>query len=433
MILALALLYLVLAPGANYTLLIPVLALIGAVGTTKFVSNSGVIKQWMAPFFWLIAWGVWVIIVGLASGNSGRGLTDTAVPLVLGPAFWLLATHATSDKFLRWVAPAIAAGVVGVSIVVIGTLFGVRIPILSGLNANLGGNTFDGAGVTKVRLTSASSLLPGIPFLMTLAVLGRDSMRPVVRRWVLTALPIGFVGLIMAGRQAGLLTVALTILLIPLLPRLFRSGVRVRNIRLSSKRVALLVAAVLVGAIAATQLGISPVRLITRFLASIGLAEDDTLRTAFNARSSQIEALLAGFRDSPIVGHGAGATSEASIRNVEYPWRFEMQYHLLVFEGGLVALGLFSAAIRSGARLVRSAVASAEPERAALLIASSVAALAMLVANGTNPYLRQVGLQFWVFLPLILIHAGQRADRRPSQSRVDPSSRPVSYQLEESL
>lgn len=426
MILVAAVLYLVLAPGANYNVLIPTLATIGFIGIVRFWTRGAVIRYWTPPFFYLIVWGIWVLVVGLAAGNDARGIFDTAVPLVLGPVFWLLVSYGANRRTMRWIAPAIALGVIGVSLVVVATLFGIRIPVLSGLNANLSGNRFGGSGVTKVRLTSASSLLAGMPFLMALAVMERGSLRPTTRRFVFSALPIGFLGLIMAGRQAGLVTVGLTLLLIPLLPRLFdpasrqrrSDGSRRSSMRLSGTQIVVVLLGTVFAAFAATRLGINPARLVTRFLASIGLADDDTLVTAFDARSSQITVLWRDFLESPLVGHGAGATTPDSVRNVEYPWRFEMQYHLLLFEGGIVAALLFLAALRSGVRIVRRAIATAGFEHGPLLIASSVGAFAMLVANATNPYLRQVGLQVWIFLPLMLAHASQQIATRESATKV---------------
>lgn len=398
MLVALALGYLILSPAANYAITMPVLLALGLRGSIRGFRSQR-LPYWVAPFLWFALWGAWSVTIGAIRGNDSFGLLDTGVSTVLGAALWLAVAFAADSSTVRWIPTVVALAVIGVSVVTVGAIFGFEVPILSDLNPTVGGSR--SSGFTKARVTSVSSLLPAVPFLMGLAVYRRTWPSTWERVLSYVALGAGLVGLLLAGRQGGFLAVGVALILIPLVP--LHWSVRSANVAVRVPLIRLLQMLVLssVAVAGAMTLGINPASLARRFVETLGLGGTTSeLTIASQNRFAQIEALLRGFSESWLFGNGAGAEA-AIIRSVEHPWRYEMQYHLLLFEGGIVGAVLFLGTLRSGwkSSIRGLSIAADKP----VIVSAVVAATAFLVATSTNPYLRQTGLQWWVFLPLMLL------------------------------
>jgi hypothetical protein len=95
---------------------------------------------------------------------------------------------------------------------------------------------------------------------------------------------------------------------------------------------------------------------------------------------------------------------------------FELQYHNLLFTSGLLGLGLILAALASAWIGIRWA-AAASPEHLPAIVATGVAALSMLIANATNPYLVAVGHGWSIALVVGVANALLRPRRAPGALR----------------
>lgn len=105
-------------------------------------------------------------------------------------------------------------------------------------------------------------------------------------------------------------------------------------------------------------------------------------------RLEQAPQLLRGFRRHVLFGSGLGATLPSGFkRNNPEPWSFELSYLQLLFQLGIVGVALLLTipawAIYRGVR----SLASADPERRAILAAALGGIAGFLFTSGGNPYL----------------------------------------------
>jgi hypothetical protein len=116
-------------------------------------------------------------------------------------------------------------------------------------------------------------------------------------------------------------------------------------------------------------------------------------------RSDEASYLLNGWSMNPIFGAGFRSVAPGYLRASEIPWSLELQYHVLLFSVGLVGVAIALSAVVAGVLFVRKAVRTS-PEYMPILLVSMTGAIAMLIANATNPYLVAPAHQWAVFLPL---------------------------------
>jgi hypothetical protein len=116
-------------------------------------------------------------------------------------------------------------------------------------------------------------------------------------------------------------------------------------------------------------------------------------------RIGQIDVLLRGWLESPIIGHGLGSYASGWIRSEERPWEYEVQYAMLLFQTGLLGLTVYAlgpiVTLLRGLELVRSS----RPEDFSLCVGLLAGLAGALVVNGTNPYLQAYGNLWMLFLP----------------------------------
>jgi hypothetical protein len=129
-------------------------------------------------------------------------------------------------------------------------------------------------------------------------------------------------------------------------------------------------------------------------------------RKADRIRSGELKSLttIRGPIDA-IFGRGFGAYIVREIpRPRVRPWQTELQYHGLFYWTGIVGLLLLAATLLASLRAVREAF-RLSPESRGVLFISTVGAFAILIANGTNPYLQAPGHMWPIFLPLMITSA----------------------------
>jgi len=132
-------------------------------------------------------------------------------------------------------------------------------------------------------------------------------------------------------------------------------------------------------------------------------AFDSETDAGADARIQQTKALLHGWLDSPVWGHGLGSYTPTVIQSQERPWAYEVQYALLLFQTGLLGFGIYSLGalwlLWKGFVIVRT-----NAELGQKVAPHLVAFACILFANNTNPYLETFGQLWMFFVPVAVIN-----------------------------
>lgn len=424
--------YLGIAPAGKHNILIPMLGAAGLLGGFVMLTRADPGRKTRNMVALFAVPGAINVTFGIILDTPGW--LDVSVPLVFGPIAWFGISFLAGHRSLGYVPLAIALSGLGVVALVLGTILNFQVPLLSALQSTAV------SGVNRVNLTAATALIVTIPFMATYLIEAADNAQLPWRKVTMFALGATLLAAAASGRQS----VFGTALLSPLLawfirhPRMLAAPIQVgatvhqRFGRLF--RFGLIGASGAAGsAIVLSLLGRDIVEIADNLLSSLGLLQAETTRiaNAFGTRSRQHSSLLAGFFDSPVWGNGAGAVSPDYLtwrvhrtRVAERPWRVELQYHLMLFEGGLLLAGLYWFVLRASFKQLRRTVKTILPHHAAIVRCSATAALALAIATASNPYVRGVGQQWALFAPFTLAAAAAAAPalrQRSSSGELDPT------------
>ena len=283
----------------------------------------------------------------------------------------------------------------------------------------------DEPGSTAIRWYGLSTLAAGAPFAFAAFMYGADQYLPSRKITGPAALLCGATALL-AGRRAILLVVVLTPVLFWILQsvarrRLPQNAGRNRSIPLS----------VALGALALPLVGIAVARTsagdIMKSAANaamttyLGVGDTSALTLDDAVRVTQTQAMLEAWTQAPLIGHGLGASIPGFSRSETRPWLFELQYHQLLFNLGLLGV----VAVLVAALLFLSAFVRAYRSAPALrgtLLASTTAGVALLIANASNPYLQAVGHGWGVALMVGSVCAAEKVGQRSSPPPAPHSS-----------
>lgn len=364
----------------------------------------------------VLMWGALCIsasLIFMINGmvNDAPGALRVATVFVIWPILYLLfvgiagrvETVLLFEKTI--ILGVIAAGLMGLGLVS-GALAGYASVVSEGL-------AFQGAavgvygGYTEYRLYNMTTLMYGLPFLVGLVLLprsGGDWLSRVWRGLAWVALGVALIACVLSGRRVFWLLAFLT-------PALVAGLFLVAGVRVDVKRLFYLGALV---AFAAAAVASRSSLDVSSMFAQFASAFNAGLEQSANLRMEQLSALLSGWAEKPVLGHGAGAYSEAIVRSEEMPWAYELSYVALLFQTGLLGFIIYSAAVLwifwTGIRVVRAR------SEAALVILPLLAGLAgFLFVNATNPYLLKFDYLWTIFLPLAAIKTF-RIIRPPSTS-----------------
>jgi hypothetical protein len=115
-------------------------------------------------------------------------------------------------------------------------------------------------------------------------------------------------------------------------------------------------------------------------------------------RIGQLNSLLDGWYESPIIGHGNGA-AVSLVRNDERPWRYELGYILRLNNMGLLGTGIHC----FGLLLICINLFKNFYKTGKIFYMSSLAGLlSLLFADGTNPYLIRFTVFYYLYYCLWL-------------------------------
>jgi len=119
-------------------------------------------------------------------------------------------------------------------------------------------------------------------------------------------------------------------------------------------------------------------------------------------RNIQARYLIAGFLEKPIFGNGVGAALEGFYRSKNSPWMFELSYHVVLFQSGIVGMILYLSALWILFRII----INTRSEDKTMYFACLISFISVLVANATNPYISSsFDFAIFLYLPVLLAKA----------------------------
>lgn len=290
------------------------------------------------PLLWTIALatlGSVGVAIGLLRNNAGALATSTIYiiePLVLGLLFCGLSmSPGWTKSTLRILDIALLATAALGAAVFLSEGAGVTIPEAL---LDPAYSTADTSGTTlRTNYQGYNSLV----FLAPYGIL--RFIRPGPNQsawWSLLVLIASLSGIILSGRRILYIAVPVAIVATLILVRLAAPRPTGQSSILRMRLGVPVAAIVGLGAITMLlqMIGLHPVEALSR------IAGQFTLGDANDKRTLQGHYLLEAWSSHPLMGSGAGATIPGYSRNADSPWAFELSYHLVLFNFGLIGLVL---------------------------------------------------------------------------------------------
>jgi hypothetical protein len=365
-------------------------------------------------FYWiviLVGTGVAFIILGYWNGAPGALRVITVY--VLWPiVFGIFVAAASSARYLfmlfnMLIFAGIALGLYGV------LFFGQvsdQLPAWSYIELDQGQDIGLYDGFIEYNMYSISTLIFLVPFLFAaLLQHHKENAWTIDPRWLWLSYLFCFALGVLSGRRAlwviMVITPAVCSLLVLCTPAMRKSlwSIAWRTLCVTLSSIALLL-------VLKDLFELSPERSLTYLLggvfdAKISLAESAVVEnpeSGTRVRHSQAEALLEGWLESPWVGWGHGSAA-AVIRSEAMPWAYELQYHALLFQVGIIGFLMYFGCILwvflQGLWVMR-----VSRQYGLLMFPLLVGLFCFLIANATNPYLLKFDFMWTIFLPLAVIN-----------------------------
>lgn len=345
--------------------------------------------------------GVLACLWGYARRNPGVwAVTSVFIyePIVLGLIFSILYSEA---KSLKWLTRSLDTALV--CVLILGFL--VYVSKSSGfvLPTWLVDPRFTATSDTTENLRTNYQGFNSLVFLTPYALVraftsGSGDLR-LVRRIVLLA--AGLSGVILSGRRIMFLTtpIAICAALVVVMAST-RSG----EVKKSFGKALLAIAGGTIGVVLVLRtLGTTLWSGLTQTISSSNFFNSDDIRIL----ESQV--MLHEWASSPVIGFGAGAVIPGFSRNDTSPWTFELSYHEVLLDTGIVGMVILTAwGVWTALRLVqgiRNHVNIAAPALAGFL--------GSVLASSTDPYLFKLDGMWMVFIPFgIAVGIRQRMSER---------------------
>lgn len=363
---------------------------------TKFALHYSVVV-WACV---LIGTGLFFIFWGVV--NNAPGALRVATVYVLWPLVFtfliaaISSAHAFQAIFTTIIVASFAIGVY--SLTFIGYATGL-LPSWMYFELDQGQAIGLHGGFVEYNMYSISTLIFVVPFMFALLhgfVFNQKSLF-----WLLClAFVLCLILAILSGRRVLWLVLILTPIIYGLL-----SIIKIKRERIKLRfNVAWLVLLPILTIVLTFVFGTFELDLyaiIKQIVAAFGGGSGPIEASAY-LRFEQAAALHDGWMQSPLLGHGHGAVAGV-IRSYEMPWAYELQYHALFFNTGIVGALLYAGCIVwiywQGVRMIRSSV-----EYGRLMLPLLVGLTCFLIANATNPYLLKFDYMWVIFLPLAIIN-----------------------------
>lgn len=415
-LLGICMVYILFRPVSASNILYPLLGVMGIVGAWLVISRRRQLHRMLKATAGV---AFFVAILGLFIGANNPGFMNGLLTWAIAPAvYWIWAT-ALSRQTLRTVLYASALGTIllsGTIILYVGAQAGFLPDILPRFILEESGAGFDGSGEsTAIRLYGLSSLAAAAPMWVASLLVRKHPLLPglFIR---ISAGAMSTAAALMAGRSAIVVVVTLTPLVVWGLRMLMRrrdvAGVRIPGSVLVAGLITIALAPVLI------PIASSYPAVRIAWAAAVDLVRPSGTTPDGYIRQEQTTQLFRGLDESPWFGHGFGATLESGYsRSDARPWDFEMQYHLLGFQVGVIGFALMTLVVVFTLIAARNA-ALRRAEMVPVLVVTGAAAIGMLIANATNPYLQAPGHMWAVFIFIGAINAtltGSRSSHAVTQ------------------
>lgn len=410
-LIVIALGYVMLRPVSHNALLLPALALVAA-GSLGLVVTSRPFCFPARPIIVVLTLVLITAAYGTLLGIGNPGLVYGVLVWIVAPVLYGFFVWAGDEKLIRMVLFAAAVATIAISaialIYVALSIAGFRdVPawLIAQLGLSFDGHSF---GITTITLYGLSTLVATCPLWLTALVLPRHRLLP--SKWLSGVAGVAaFLTSLVAGR-AAITIVALTVPIAVWIVWRIYSWRRPRT-RLTAAAPMAVAATAGVAVLALSVLGNGSVARAWDRVASIVTGSGQTIEDQI--RTEESHELIAGWLVSPVFGHGLGAVIPGYSRNESRPWNFELQYHLILFQMGIVgALLMLAVTVVGAIAVVRSFRAA--PDLAPVLFVSIAGAAALLIANASNPYLQAPGNMWALFLLLALVNVALSKSRRPA-------------------
>ena len=374
-----------------------VLLLLLMVGSVVAATMRWVISPHIL-LFWFLTMCVGVFGVFWGYVNGAPGALHVSTVYILWPLIFMVFVGLLhSPKIVVFFEKTLFLGLLVSALMAVALLIGGILgkgQIVKELFAFQGAVIVLYSGYVELRLFNLSTVIYGLPFLTALY------FSPVSNAWFKSRVRIGAVLFlviavcVLSGRRAFWLIAVITPFVVWLL--FFFANVRIR-IRYA---VVLAILISIVAVIAAIGAGLEFEALYNQFRSAF----DSSGEQAASIRYEQLLALLSEWKESPLIGHGLGASAASFIRSEEMPWAYELSYVALLFQTGVLGVAIYAIAViwifYAGVRIVRQ-----RPDAAQIILPLLSGLAVFLIANATNPYLTKFDYLWTIFLPVAAINA----------------------------
>ena len=384
------------APRGGLLLLIFMVAVFAALAQSN--------RCWRVNRDIFLGWSVTVLvgIFGVFWGaiNNAPGALKVSTVYIFWPVLYLLFIGFAHDLSVIWrlqvalIIGIVLASLMSLALILAGVL-GVGEVVFS-LFAFQGAAFGSYDGFIEFRLFNLTTLMYGFPFLFSLLLARRDSLRgwPRFGLWLLLATM--FFAALASGRRMFWLVLLITPFVSLCLLQFSSKRLSITAL-LSGGSISVLLC-ILIGGVAFFALGLRPDSVFNEFVSAF-LGQE----ASSSARFEQALALWDAFTRSPLIGHGLGAAVEVK-RSVEMPWAYELSYLALLMHVGMVGfltyIGVIVLTFIKGI-----AISWKDADFASSFVPLATGLSVFLIMNATNPYLAKFDYLWVIFLPVALINA----------------------------
>lgn len=252
-------------------------------------------------------------------------------------------------------------------------------------------------GVPRFKISSISTLIFAVPFIMTKAILDID--RPKLMLYV--CLILGFLGVILSGRRMLLLLMVCS----PFFVFIF-SLLAIKRQTVYRKFTLFLVplfAILTLIVVYSSQYIEIDLTNVTQKLTDALDTSDNSVDDANLERMPQVSSLVNGWLDSPLLGNGYGSSSD-HIRNADKPWQYEIGYLAQLFRTGTIGFLLYILGPLYTFWGLFKISKSTDRYWSHTAIAMAVGLVSTYIAYSSNPYIEALDILWTIFLPVTFIN-----------------------------
>lgn len=203
------------------------------------------------------------------------------------------------------------------------------------------GSVFVTDNKLEFRITNQSSLIFLLPYCISLLL--TNGVNSKKEKIILGAsIFLGLIITIMSGRRAFQAVVFFAFILTPLLRKFSKTSKKVSSRKNRKKLWVYILLSPIVAYI--VVLIIEKVTGIDNVILSFWntfLSAFDFSSGSGSIRADQVRALLTGWSEAPLLGHGINSFDSNLIRSQITPWSYEMVYIALLFQGGILGTIIF--------------------------------------------------------------------------------------------